>query len=257
LAKPLTRLFTDAPLAEDALVALSQAQAHYLGTVMRKTVGDEVLLFNGRDGEWRGALAELSKKSGVVMLAEQTRAQVSTVGPTLCFAPVKRAPLDQMAQKATELGAVGLQPVQTARTIVTRVKEERLHANAVEAAEQCERLDVPVVAPLVKLERLIADWAPAQGRLIFCDEAGDEADARWGGDKGRAKPMMQALAAFKGSEEQWGIVIGPEGGFTPEERDLLRGQEFVVPVTLGPRILRADTAAFAAMSLWQVALGGF
>ncbi|WP_306251204.1 16S rRNA (uracil(1498)-N(3))-methyltransferase [Parvularcula sp. IMCC14364] len=253
----MLRLFVSSELAPGISVPVSPEQAHYLGRVMRRDIGAELLLFNGRDGEWRGEIAAISKNAGVVSLKEQTRVQAATPDLWLLFAPVKRVPLDQIAQKTTELGASLLQPVKTARTIVTRVREDRLYANAVEAAEQSERLDVPEVRPFAQLEKLVTGWpdnAPER-RLVFCDEAGDDAQERWGGPEGRALPMVEALQAYRDKSCRWAILTGPEGGFTPAERDMLRQQEFVTPVTLGPRIMRADTAAFAAVTLWQAVLG--
>lgn len=253
------RLFTDSDLSENQAAPLSAGQAHYLGKVMRRGAGDDVLLFNGRDGEWLGRLAELRKAGGIVELIRQTRPQKKTPDLWLLFAPVKRAPIDQIAQKATELGVTCLQPVATGRTIVGRVREDRLRANAIEAAEQCERLDVPAVAPLTKLAALIDAWPEKNPdrRIVFCDEAGDSADERWGGAAGRALPLCEALHAYKKNPGKWAILTGPEGGFTPAEREILRGKPYVTPATLGPRILRADTAAFAAITLWQAVLGDF
>ena len=250
------RLFVSDDLAGGSLVLVPE-QSHYLVTVLRRQAGDPVLLFNGRDGEWAGTIAEPHRKHCAVALTEQTRAQAASPDLALLFAPVKKAPIDQIAQKATELGVSILQPVMTARTVVTRVKEDRLAANAVEAAEQCERLDVPEIRETATLTGLIGDWKQAHPgrRLIFCDEAGDADDERWGGAKGRALPMAEALAPFRESDGAWAILIGPEGGFSPEERALLRRQDFVVPVTLGPRILRADTAAVAALAIVQATLG--
>ena len=251
------RLLVNDDLAEAGTLTLPPDQSHYLVTVLRKEAGAPLLVFNGRDGEWAAEIETPHKKHCVIALKELTRQQTASPDLALLFAPVKKAPIDQIAQKATELGCSILQPVMTARTIVNRVKEDRLAANAVEAAEQSERLDVPDLRETAKLEAIIASWQenyPGR-RLIYCDEAGDEDSERWGGAEGRARPMLDALAGFAGKPQPWAILIGPEGGFTPEERALLRGQDFVTPVTLGPRILRADTAAFAAITLWQAALG--
>ncbi|NHK28989.1 16S rRNA (uracil(1498)-N(3))-methyltransferase [Parvularcula flava] len=251
------RLFVQDDLGEGGMLTLPPDQSHYLVTVLRKEAGAPILVFNGRDGEWAAEIETPHKKYCAIALKERTREQAASPDLALLFAPVKKAPIDQIAQKATELGCSILQPVMTARTIVTRVKEDRLAANAIEAAEQSERLDVPDVRETAKLEAVIASWQESYPgrRLIFCDEAGDEDGERWGGAEGRAKPMLEALAPFADRPLPWAILIGPEGGFTPEERDLLRRQNFVMPVTLGPRILRADTAAFAAITLWQAALG--
>ncbi len=258
MSQPSLRLFTDQPLKPDSEVALAPAQAHYLGRVMRREAGAPLLLFNGRDGEWSAELAKIIKSRAVAKLIEQTRPQKKSPDLWLLFAPVKRAPLDQIAQKATELGVLLMQPIKTARTIVTRVREDRLLANAIEAAEQCERLDVPEIRPFEKLAPLIENWRGKNPdrRIIFCDEAGDDAKKRWGGSAGLAPPMLEALGRFEFGAP-WAILTGPEGGFSAQERDLLRGQDFVVPVRLGPRLLRADTAAFAAITLWQAVLGDF
>ncbi|GGC99471.1 16S rRNA (uracil(1498)-N(3))-methyltransferase [Aquisalinus flavus] len=256
------RLFVQDDLTDAGTVTLPADQSHYLVTVLRKEAGAPLLVFNGRDGEWAAEIATAHKKHCVISLVERTREQAASPDLALLFAPVKKAPIDQIAQKATELGCSILQPVMTARTIVNRVKEDRLAANTIEAAEQSERLDVPEVRATEKLEAVIGSWQETYPgrRLIFCDEAGDEDGERWGGAGGRARPMLEALAAFRDTplpsrQVSWAILTGPEGGFTPEERDLLRRQDFVTPVTLGPRILRADTAAFAAITLWQAALG--
>ncbi len=243
-AKSALRLYIDMPLVEGATMDLPPAQAHYVGNVMRREIGDPLHIFNGKDGEWAADISEINKKRGRFVLQKQIRPQKAEPDIQLYFAPVKRAPLDLIAQKATELGATALCPVQTSRTIVTRVKEDRLLANGIEAAEQCERLSVPRILPLIKLDKLLASWEDSR-RLIFCDEEGD------------ALPLLEALPPFKEKAGKWAILIGPEGGFTPEERAQLRAQAFVLPVSLGPRILRADTAAFAALTLWQAALGDF
>lgn len=249
------RLFTPADLRPDQSVALDPGQAHYIANVMRRQVGETIELFNGRDGEWAATLEQLDKKRALATPRHQTRPQTQAgkhaADIILCFAPVKRAPLDQIAQKATELGVCALQPVFTERTIVTRVKEERLLANVIEAAEQTERLDVPTLLPPLKLAGLIAHWKEQQPdrRLIFCDEALADGSA--------APPMQTALEIYKEKALPWAILIGPEGGFSDAERELLRSQDFITPVRLGANILRADTAAFAALALWQSILGNW
>ena len=229
------RLFVEAALGLGADIAPGEGQAHYLLHVMRAKVGDHLRLFNGRDGEWVAEIAELKKNRVRLVAQKQTAAQASSPDLWLVFAPIKKTPADYVTQKATELGVSVLQPVMTRRTIVSRVNTERMLANAVEAAEQSERLDVPEIREPVSLEKLLASW-PQGRRLIFCDEGGD------------ALPLAQALR--EESAECWAILSGPEGGFDPAERDMLRAQSFVVPVTLGPRILRADTAALAALAVW-------
>lgn len=238
------RLFVDTKLPGDGTVDLSQEQAHYLGNVMRAKVGDAVALFNGRDGEWASQISSIQKRAVSLTVSGKIRDQRSEPDLWLAFAPIKKARLDFIAQKATELGVSHLFPVMTRRTIVDRVKTERLHANAVEAAEQCERLTVPSVGAPIKLEKLIADWPPER-HLMFCDEdlSGDPAH------------MALATAASKATPGPWGILIGPEGGFDDHERQLIRRLPNTTVCALGPRVLRADTAAMAAISLWQSALG--
>lgn len=250
----ILRLYLDTPLAEGGEAALDDAQTHYLKNVMRRGEGDAARVFNPRDGEFEGVIESLSKKSAIIRLQTKIRASEAEPDLWLVFAAVKRAAVDMIAEKATELGAAALVPVTTERTNAGRVNEERLAAIAREAAEQCGRLSVPRVAPLSSLERVLSDWPPDR-RLVYCDEAGDDPQAEWGGRAGRAAPLLDALKeAGAGS---WAILIGPEGGFSPAERARLRALAFVTPVTLGPRILRADTAAIAAMTLWQAALGDF
>jgi len=231
------RLHVNADLGAGAAMPLDHGQSHYLLHVMRAKEGDRLRLFNGRDGEWAAEITTVTKRGAIVTVRRQTTAQAAVPDLWLCFAPVKKTPADYLGQKATELGVARLQPVYTRRTIVTRVNEERLLANAIEAAEQSDRLSVPDIAAPLKLEKLIEGWPKAR-RLYFCDEGGD------------ATPL--AAAAKPGAAA---ILTGPEGGFDPAERDLLRRQSFVVPVTLGPRILRADTAALAALAVWQSAAG--
>lgn len=233
------RLYVTADLGEGVMVPLADGQAHYLLHVMRAKSGMRLRLFNGRDGEWTAQIATAAKRGVAVTVLARTAPQDRLADVWLCFAPVKKTPADYLAQKATELGATRLQPVFTRRTIVTRVNEERLAANAVEAAEQSGRLSVPEIAAPVALEKLLASW-PVERTLYFCDEGGD------------ARP----LAAVAGPAPA-AILTGPEGGFDPAERAMIRTQKFAVPVTLGPRILRADTAALAALAVWQSAAGGW
>jgi 16S rRNA (uracil1498-N3)-methyltransferase len=232
-----TRLYVAADLAEGKGVPLSEGQAHYLVHVMRAKPGDRVRLFNGRHGEWVAVLETVAKRGVVLKAQVRSEAQKEVPDIWLVFAPVKKTPADYLAQKATELGAARLQPVFTRRTIVTRVNEERLKANAIEAAEQSDRLSVPEIAEPLPLEKLLAAW-PAERRLYFCDEGGD------------ARPLAEAVKPGSAA-----ILTGPEGGFDPQERAMLRKLPFVTPVTLGPRILRADTAALAALSVWQSVAG--
>jgi 16S rRNA (uracil1498-N3)-methyltransferase len=240
----MTRLFVETDLSAGIEAPLGEAQAHYLRHVMRRGEGAALLLFNGRDGEWQAALSLRGKKGAVGAVAELRRAQTREPDVWLCFAPVKRARIDYIAEKATELGVAVLQPVITQHTAVERVNVERLRANAVEAAEQTERLTVPEVRAPIDLGRLLATW-PSERRLLMCDETGGGppiADALRGLDEaGRAAP--------------WAIVIGPEGGFAQAELGALRRMKDVMAVGLGPRVLRADTAALAALACWQALVG--
>jgi 16S rRNA (uracil1498-N3)-methyltransferase len=248
----MIRLFVTADLAAGADVAPDADQAHYLLNVMRAKAGDELLLFNGRDGEWRVGVAEADRRRCRLEVVEQARPQASVPDVELVIALVKRARLEFAVEKAVELGVRRIRLAITRRTNADHTKVERLQAIAREAAEQTGRLDVPEVVAPDKLDRLLDGWDVSR-RLMFCDEAGDDPDAAWGGASGRARPALQALP--EAGEGPWAVLIGPEGGFAPEERDRLRSLAFVTPVTLGPRILRADTAAIAALSLWQAALG--
>ncbi len=237
----MIRLFIPHDLAAGAEMALDKGQSHYLASVMRQAVGDEVLLFNGRDGEWRAAITVVGKRAVGVRAEARMRPQAQGPDLDLIIALVKRARLETIVEKAAELGARRVRPVITERTNAERTRVERLTAIATEAAEQTGRLDVPAIAEPQKLDALIKAWDPGR-RLLFCDEAGD------------AKPVPDALAGAKPGEP-WAILIGPEGGFSPKEREILRALPFATPAALGPRILRADTAAISAMTLWQAALG--
>jgi 16S rRNA (uracil1498-N3)-methyltransferase len=234
------RLFVEAGLAQDATFAASEGQAHYLLRVMRAKGGDRVSLFNGRDGEWLARIAQPGKRGCTLVCERKLSNQRDVPDIWLVFAPIKKTPADYVVQKATELGVALLQPAITRRTIVSRVNLDRMRANAVEAAEQSGRLTVPEVRAPRTLERILGAWPPGRW-LIFCDEAGD------------ARPIAEALK--RESEGPFAILSGPEGGFEPEERALIRSQAFVVPVMLGERILRADTAALAALSIWQSVKG--
>ena len=236
------RLFVDAPIAADVELKLESAQSHYIGTVMRLAPGDTLSIFNGRDGEWRAAIAGLKRGVCTLKPEAQARPQQAPTGPWLLFAPVKSSRTELLIEKATELGASALWPVTTQYSQSKRVKPERYRAHAVEAAEQCGRLDVPKIQPLAALTAVLEEW-PADRRLLFCDEAG-------------GPPVLEALEALvAGPPGPWAILIGPEGGFSTEERADIRSHPFSVPVSLGPRTLRAETAAVAALSLWQAALG--
>jgi len=240
----VSRLFVPTDLSQGVEVPLAEPQAHYLRHVMRLGDGARLLLFNGRDGEFSATLALRGKKGAAAQVGTQTRAQEKEPDLWLCFAPIKRARIDFIAEKATELGVSVLQPVITQHTAVERVNVERLAANAVEAAEQTERLSVPEVRPPLDLRRLLAAW-PAGRRLLICDETG-------GGP-----PIAEALAGLDAVARAapWAIVIGPEGGFAEVELTALRRIKDVVAVGLGPRILRADTAALAVLACWQAMVG--
>lgn len=235
------RLFVDAPLAQDARVALDRDQGNYLGNVLRLAAGAEVLAFNGRDGEWQAAIEGRKRPDGLVIL-QQTRPQDRLADLTYVFAPLKHARLDYMVQKAIEMGAAALQPVVTRFTQASRVNTERMRANVVEAAEQCGILSIATVAEPVPLERYLSQ-RPQDRLLIFCDEAAEIQDP--------VESLQGVREAVKGID----VLIGPEGGFAEEERALLLRQPNILRLTLGPRIMRADTAAVAALALVQAVLG--
>lgn len=232
------RLFVDHPLGEGQSVPLNKDQSHYLFAVMRLSVGAMVLLFNGQDGEWLANVTVANKRNGELQALRQTRPLQMPPDVWLLFAPIKKARTDFIVEKAAEMGAARILPVSTEYTNSDRVRQDRLQAHAVEAAEQCGGTYVPDVADLQKLDRVLADW-PAGRQLMFCDEA----------------VAGQNLTLSGGRHDSWAILIGPEGGFSDRERVHLRGLDFTHPVSLGPRILRADTAAVAAMTLWQQQLG--
>ncbi len=236
----MIRLFVADDLAAGAVLEPPRDQGHYLTNVMRLGAGSQLSLFNGRDGEWRATVSEVSKRGCRLAVEARTRPQETGPDLELIIALVKRPRLDIIVEKAAELGAARIRLALTERTNADRAKVERLAAIATEAAEQTGRLDVPAVGEPEKLERMLTDW-PAERWLMFCDEAGD------------ALPAADALAGQVGGA--WSILIGPEGGFSPAERARIRQLPTAVPVSLGPRILRADTAAISAMTLWQSALG--
>jgi 16S rRNA (uracil1498-N3)-methyltransferase len=224
-------------------VPLSREQAHYLFGVMRQGVGAEILIFDGRTGEWLARVAVAGKRGGVLEVVEQTRPLQMPPDLWLIFAPIKKARTDFIVEKAAEMGAARIMPVQTAFTNSERVRRDRLQAHAVEAAEQCGGTFIPEVTEIVRLDALLSDW-PEDRRLMFCDEALAGKAAAFGLPEARPDPA-----------EPWAILIGPEGGFSQAERARLAGLPKAVPVRLGPRILRADTAAVAALALWQSRLG--
>jgi 16S rRNA (uracil1498-N3)-methyltransferase len=236
----MIRLYVTVPLLGGARVEPLPDQAHYLTRVMRLVIGDPVLLFNGRDGEWRAVLTEINKRGCVLVCEEQARPQIAPPDLELVIALVKRARLETIVEKAAELGCRRVRLCVTRRTSTEHIKLERLRAIAEEASEQTGRLDVPEILAPEKLGTILDGWDSTR-RLMFCDEAGD------------AKPVLDALAGA--ALAPWAVLIGPEGGFDPQERERLRGLDFVTPVTLGPRVLRADTAAISALTLWQAAAG--
>ena len=235
----MIRLFVDQPLAAGAEIVLDVAQSHYLANVMRQGVGASVALFNGRDGEWSSVITRSGKRAVALGPVERKRPQDTTPDLELIIAAVKRPRLETIVEKAAELGCRDVRVVFTDRTNAERVRTDRLSAIAVEAAEQTGRLDVPTIHEPVKLSALLDGWDKTR-RMLFCDEGGD------------ARPVLEALAKASGP---WAVLIGPEGGFSPAERDRLRQSDFVTAATLGPRILRADTAAISALTLWQAAAG--
>ena len=238
----MQRLYIDADLTADAALPLDLKQTHYLRNVLRLEAGASLLLFNGRDGEWLAALEQLNKKQAIVRLLEQTRPQDPQNDIWLLVAPVKKDRLDYLAQKATEMGVGRLQPVITQRTQGSKggIKHDKLVANSIEAAEQCNIMCLPEIAETQKLQTVLADF-PSDRQIIFCDE---EADVSTGGT---------ALAALRGAK--LALLIGPEGGFDDSERALLLARDNVTRVSLGPRILRTDTAVVAALALVQSQVG--
>ena len=235
------RLFVDAALAAGETVALERSQSNYLGNVLRLSAGGTILVFNGRDGEWQAQIAGRKRPDSLTVVA-RTRPQDRLPDLAYVFAPLKHARLDYMVQKAVEMGASSLQPVLTRFTQVSRVNGERMRANVIEAAEQCGILSIADVAEPVALERYLAQ-RDGQRRLVFCDEAAEATDP------------LQALRSDRAASTAIDVLIGPEGGFAEEERAILLRQPRTLRLSLGPRILRADTAAVAALALVQAALG--
>ena len=235
----MIRLYVPHDLKPAAAFPLDDGQSRYLTSVMRQGVGDEILAFNGRDGEWRCAIAQVGKRFVILEARALERPQVEGPDLDLVIALVKRGRLETIVEKAAELGVRRIRPVVTAHTNADRVRTDRLKTIAMEAAEQTGRLDVPEILEPEKLEKMLKGWE--ERALLFCDEAGD------------AKPVTEALAGKAAGP--WAILIGPEGGFSPAERERLRALAFTTAASLGPRILRADTAAISAMTLWQAALG--
>jgi 16S rRNA (uracil1498-N3)-methyltransferase len=236
----MIRLYLRQDLEAGMTVEPSPEQARYLMGVMRRGVGDELLLFNGRDGEWRARIAAVSKRGCALALVEQERPQAAGPDLELIMALVKRGPLEWVVEKAVELGALRIRLTTTKYTNSERANVDRLHSISIESAEQTGRLDVPEIVAPTPLGGLLESWDHRRS-ILFCDEGG------------KAPPMLDAVSAIAGGTS--GILIGPEGGFAPEERSRLRSLPYVVPVSLGPRILRADTAAISALTLWQAGAG--
>lgn len=235
------RLFVDAPLARDTRVPLDRDQSNYLGNVLRLAAGAEVLVFNGRDGEWQAAIEGRKRPDNLIIL-QQIRLQDRLPDLAYVFAPLKHARLDYMVQKAVEMGVAALQPVLSRFTQASRVNTERMRANVVEAAEQCGILSLATVAEPIPLERFLGQ-RPVERLLIFCDEAAE------------VENPVQSLQGARDAGQGIDVLIGPEGGFAEEERALLLRQPKTLRLALGPRIMRADTAAVAALALVQAVLG--
>lgn len=232
------RLFVETPLSQGAAVPIEGGQAHYLAGVMRLKVGDPVLLFDDATGEWLAEASEVRKRDLTLTVTRRMRERDAVPDLWLCAAPIKKGRIDWVAEKACELGVDRLVPVLTQRTIVDRLNLDRLRAHMIEAAEQCGRTALPSLAEPVKLAALLADW-PAERALFFADESG-------------GVPAAEAMRARPGPAA---ILVGPEGGFTPAEREVIRACPAAVGITLGPRILRAETAAAAATAIWMAAAG--
>ena len=250
----IPRLHHGGALAAQSTVALTQEQAHYLRNVLRREAGAEIRLFNSRDGEFAASLTEVGKKGAAASIDALLRAPETEPDIQLLVSPVKRAAMEMILQKGTELGASAFLPVVTDRTNADKLRIDRLAAIALEAAEQCGRLSVPEVRAPARLAETLLHWNISR-TLYYCDEAGDDPAIEWGGPIGRAAPLIDVARGVGAGAAA--ILIGPEGGFTPEERSWLRALPFVRAATLGPRILRADTAAIVALALWQAAAGDF
>ena len=233
------RLFVDAPLGAEQSILMDRDQANYLFNVMRLSVGAWVSVFNGIDGEWQAEVVEATKRKGILVARTQSRPQQNPPDLWLLFAPIKKARTDFIVEKATEMGAARICPVNTDYTNSDRIRQDRLQAHAVEAAEQCGGTFVPPVDALAKLASVLDNWSDDR-RLLFCDE----------------KKVGETVANLANeTDTKWAILIGPEGGFSDAETERLKSLDFVSSISLGPRILRADTAAVAALTVWQQALG--
>ena len=232
------RLFVDHTLGEAQSVPLNKDQAHYIFSVMRKSIGETILIFDGNNGEWEASIEEISKKSGVLFCIKQTKPQIMPPDLWLFFSPLKKVRTDFIVEKATELGVAKIIPVQTEHTNADRVKLSRLSAHAIEAAEQCGGTYIPKIEELQKINEVLENF-PLDRRLLFCDE----------------KLQASEVNLENLKKGKWAILVGPEGGFSEIERNHLKGLKFTFSISLGPRILRADTAAVTAISLWQNYLG--
>ncbi|MPT48891.1 MAG: 16S rRNA (uracil(1498)-N(3))-methyltransferase [Sphingobium sp.] len=232
------RLYVTQALGPDIRLPVDGPAAHYLISVMRVQEGDAVLLFNGQDGEWAARATSIRKRDLVLECVQQTKALEPVPDFWLCAAPIKKGRIDMVMEKACELGVAQVHPVLTSRAVVDKLNLDRLRAHMVEAAEQCGRTAIPMLEDMVKLPQLLKDW-PAERHIFFADELGGQ-------------PMHSAFAAHTGPAA---LLIGPEGGFTTQERDAIRAHPAAVPIALGPRILRAETAAIAATACWMAING--
>lgn len=241
--KKLQRIYVTSDLSVDVSVVLDKNQANYFGAVLRKQAGDQFVAFNGRDGAWLVELEQISKRAGSFVVRTLVSEQTKPFDLWYGFAPLKSARLDYMVQKATEMGVASMQPIVTQFTQAKNIKLDRARANIIEAAEQCEILSVPELQPEIRLDDLLGTWGETHGsrHLIFADEAAPNGSA------------LTHIAKLK--DASVGLLVGPEGGFSAEEREKLRAQSFVTPISLGPRILRADTAAVAALAMVQSIIG--
>ncbi|HET6158854.1 MAG TPA: 16S rRNA (uracil(1498)-N(3))-methyltransferase [Dongiaceae bacterium] len=241
----IPRLYVEHPLAAGATITADERAHHYLRNVMRRSVGDALVLFNGRDGEFEAELAAIDKRKAEIAVTRLRRAQDTVPDLILCFAPLKKDAIDFLIEKGTELGVAAFQPVITRRTQASRLNQERLRANAIEAAEQTQRLNIPDIRAPLTFEGLLADWQAGR-HMILCAEAGPVAPIA---------DQLNALTQDVSHTNAWAIFCGPEGGFHVSELDRLRDLPFVTAVGLGPRILRADTAALSALAVFQAILG--
>lgn len=251
----IPRLYVTAdPLSEGSSIELDEGQSKYITRVMRLGTGESVRVFNGRDGEWETVITAIEGRSARLQARQRLRKQPQSPETrlTLLFAPLKKTQTDFVIEKATELGASRICPVITERTQTRRVRTSRLQKIAIEAAEQTERLDLPGIEEAKTLQASLQDMT-GDTALIFCDEAGDKDGAPWGGSRGRGEPIMDIIAELESPCAA--ILIGPEGGFSPQERHFLRARPGTYAVSLGPRILRAETAAICALTLWQAQKG--